>query len=151
MKRLFGIACVVIVGLFALGIHVMSIMRWGSKDINGDRPGDIVRKCVEEIQRKNYSEAAKLWKKGDMQNIEKNNSSSFEEYCEEFFQCDTFSLSHPKREKGYHVVYYNGWQRGAEKHYMLFLQKVDHRWCLREELIIRPEFLFPKAKNDGQK
>lgn len=113
-----------------------------SKDVDGNRAEDAVRRFVEFARAGNIAAAASCWRDGDTKNIEANRNESFSKFCD-YFRSETYTLKYEGMDKGYSWVRFFGTENGKTRTRLLFLDRLDEskdgRWKLVEDRWIKEE------------
>lgn len=123
--------------LSACYASALFLYHWAPQDRNGNRPRDVAKKFVEAVRTNDVIKAASFWKPDAIRNTESNFRMSFEEFCNQTFKCDSYTLSKAGRGKeSYYVVGFRGKRNGERTAFGLYFERVDGEWLIVENLWI---------------
>jgi hypothetical protein len=114
-----------------LMLAVVLCRRIPSKDARGSFPQDVARDFVSAVNSNNYALAAGYWRTGDITLLEENFKISFEGFCNQMIQCDSFKVTPIawQKERSF-LVQFEGVHEENRKAFGLYLKQVQGNWKL---------------------
>lgn len=111
-----------------LGLSLLLVGCQPKLGADGKSPDLVVRQFVESVQSKDYEKAIALLGYGDRAAIEKVKGRSFEEFCRERLEAQTYSLKFIGIDKRSRVYQFHGDDHGKQKYYRIYVFMKDGYW-----------------------
>lgn len=105
-----------------------------SKDASGKYPQDVARDFVTAVNSDNYALAESYWRTGHVAFLEDQYKISFEDFCSQMIQCDSFKITPIawQKEKSF-LVQFEGMKGDNRRAFGLYLKQDQGNWKLVRE------------------
>jgi hypothetical protein len=128
---------IALLAILAMGCYPVGLLvfHWARADVNGDRPRDVAKAFIDAVQSNDFAKAASFWGPGTIQNVEANFEMKFKDFCILIFKVDSYKLGITTRQKeGSFSVPFKGSLTGTNKAWGLYLEVIDSKWRIIEDL-----------------
>ncbi|MBK8478407.1 MAG: hypothetical protein IPL39_19610 [Opitutaceae bacterium] len=122
---MIGIRLLFVMATIVSALAVSGCLYPGQRDIDGNRPRDIVKAFVEAARDKKFEKASQYWASGNVANVENLYHLTFAEFCRSKVDFDTYEVRADGGDHGFHHVVVDGDKNGEARFFRFYLSIVE--------------------------